>query len=318
MQNFTRQQLPRHLYAFGTGVAAGGVVGTVGWGGAQVLIPSLTANPLSLAGYTQLTATGISLTSLSTSVMTGGYKFWNSDHVNVPVALMVGIPAVLSARVGTLWAKKLSGDALALIFNSCSIVLLPTHFWIQERAKKRRQQQLIQEEDNKPPQESTTTITTKTNDPPNVVYDNTNDLLLKQSQQQQQSDYHYEKFLHFASFGLFQGILSSVMGVGGLPLSMSYLTEMTTLDHHTVQGTAMCAVIPSILTSAVSRMHAIPLVTAGVVCGGAILGGYGGAQLALALDSEQLRQLYMTSLVLFGGRSMLGAAANLRRLLFFK
>ena len=47
--------------------------------------------------------------------------------------------------------------------------------------------------------------------------------------------------------------LSAVMGVGGLPLTMSYLSLATaeeSFPHHLVQGTAMVAVVPSILASA--------------------------------------------------------------------
>jgi uncharacterized membrane protein YfcA len=294
-QRFTKQ-LPRHLYAFGVGAAAGGTIGTVGWGGAQILIPGMTWNN-PLAGYSQLAATGVSLTSLSTSTLTSGYKFFHEGQVNVPIALMVGIPSVLSARLGTLWAKKLSGDALALIFNAWSIVLIPTHFWIQDRAKRRRE--LLA---------STAAVQTT-----NYAIAETG------ADTKSVTSYNFrenpQELLQFAAFGLCQGVVSSLMGVGGLPLSMSFLTEMTNLDHHHVQGTAVCAVIPSILTSAVSRIHAIPLATAGVVCFGAVVGGYGGAQFALALDDEQLRNLYMASLVLFGGRSMVGAAANIRQLL---
>lgn len=294
MTPFT-QQIPRHLYAFGAGVAAGSTVGTVGWGGAQVLIPSLTAKVSSLAGYSQLSATGISLTSLSTSTFTSGYKFWNEGQVHVPFAMMIGLPAVFSARLGTLLARRLSGDALALIFNACSIVLIPTHFWIQDRAKHRRQQK--QQPLHHQEQEQ---HTNKKVEAMSGFYDvRENPAILFQ----------------FVSFGFFQGILSSLMGVGGLPLSMSYLTEMTNLDHHCVQGTAVCAVLPSILTSAASRVHAIPLAPAGFVCFGAIIGGYGGAKLALSLSNDQLHYLYMGSLLVFGGRSMVGALINIRRLL---
>jgi uncharacterized membrane protein YfcA len=105
------------------------------------------------------------------------------------------------------------------------------------------------------------------------------------------------------------------MGVGGLPLTMSYITEATHLPHHYVQGTACCALIPSILVSAVSRIHAIPVTTASYVALGAMAGGYGGAKLALNLTENQLRHLYMASLVIFGGRSAFDAARNLKHIL---
>ena len=284
------QQLPRHVYSFTAGLAAGGTIGAVGWGGAQVLIPALTWPHPTVAGLSQLSATGVSLTSLGFSTVTTGYQFWQDDQVQTQVAVMVGIPAVLSARAGTQWAKRLSGRRLALMFNIGSIVLIPTHFWIQERAKERRHLHQHHKE----------------------AGDSSN----SSPQQPQSYDYRDPQVLFtFASFGLLAGLSSALMGVGGLPLSMSYLTEMTDLDHHLVQGTAVCSVIPSILTSATSRLTAIPLVTAGVVCAGAAVGGVLGAKLALALDDDDLRTLYMASLVLFGGRSVYGAVQQLRHLL---
>ena len=59
-----------------------------------------------------------------------------------------------------------------------------------------------------------------------------------------------------AAFGLVSGALSALMGVGGLPLTISYLTLATPLHHHVVQGTAMCSVLPAVLASAASHLAA--------------------------------------------------------------
>jgi uncharacterized membrane protein YfcA len=99
---------------------------------------------------------------------------------------------------------------------------------------------------------------------------------------------------------------------------MSYLTETTNLPHHLVQGTAVCALVPSIFTSAISRRKAIPIGVASIVAVGAIVGGLMGAQVALNTSEERLRQLYMASLVLFGGRSIFAATGNIKTLWFKK
>jgi hypothetical protein len=53
---------------------------------------------------------------------------------------------------------------------------------------------------------------------------------------------------------------------------MSSLTEFTDLHHHVVvQGTSVGSIIPSILTSVVSRMTVIPMATAGMVSVGAVV-----------------------------------------------
>ena len=120
----------QNFYAIAVGTAAGVTSGLVGWGGAQIIIPSMLY-PSPLASYSQLSATGISLTSLSFSSCSSGYRFWVDNQVNIPLALSIGLPAVISARVGTHLAKKLSGDALELFFNGFSLLLIPTHLWVQ-------------------------------------------------------------------------------------------------------------------------------------------------------------------------------------------
>mmetsp|Transcript_47762 Transcript_47762/g.53217 ORF Transcript_47762/g.53217 Transcript_47762/m.53217 type:complete len:151 (+) Transcript_47762:376-828(+) len=120
------------------------------------------------------------------------------------------------------------------------------------------------------------------------------------------------------SFGLLLVTLSSLMGVGGLPFAMSYVTECChhsmLLNHQYVQGTAVCAVVPSVLMSALSRIRTVPLLTVGCVATGATMGSSIGAGLALQLDPVTLHQLFMGSLLLFGGRSTIGAIRNLQRL----
>jgi uncharacterized membrane protein YfcA len=273
------QTFRKPIYSFAVGVAAGTSGGLVGWGGGQIIIPSMTFPVLNLS---QLSATGISLTSLSFSSISSGYKFWRDERVHIPLALAIGLPAVVSARIGSRFASKLSGDALALIFNAMSIVLIPTHFYVQRRAFLRETCE----------GESLNT-----------------DTIGKDA-----FSLNDTRLLQHVSFGIFSGVLSSLMGVGGLPLAMSYITEATELPHHYVQGTAICALVPSIFMSAASRIHSIPVHTASFVAFGALVGGYGGAKLALQLTEEQLRTLFMASLVLFGGRSAVGAAQNIKRI----
>lgn len=290
MSLFSKFQPKRSLYAFTVGTVAGCTVGLCGWGGAQVIIPSMTLPLNGLANYSQLTATGISLSSLSVSTISTGYRFWEQDRVHLPMAFAIGFPAVLSARVGSHVAKKLSGDALALFFNGFSIILIPTHYYIQERAKKRQSLASKREKDA-----LTLDPTATSGGLLGIV--------------------PWNEVAQHASYGICSGIISALMGVGGLPLTMSYITEATQLPHHYVQGTAVCALVPSILVSAASRVHSIPFQAAVSVAVGAMVGGYGGAQVALSLTEEQLRTVYMTSLIVFGGRSVVGAARNIRNIL---
>jgi hypothetical protein len=68
------QRVKRNLYSTAVGLVAGATVGLVGWGRAQVIIPAMTL-PVSVANFLQMSATGISLTSLSVSTVSSAYTF---------------------------------------------------------------------------------------------------------------------------------------------------------------------------------------------------------------------------------------------------
>ena len=102
----------------------------------------------------------------------------------------------------------------------------------------------------------------------------------------------------------------SLVGVGGL-IAMSY-RRLHRPAAPPGAGTAVLAVAPSVLVSALSRLSVIPVVTTVAVCGGAACGASAGASVALRTSEERLRQLFMLSLVVLGGRSFVGAVGNLR------
>ena len=240
----------------------------------------------------------------------------------VPIAMSIGLPAVISARFGTVYlAQRLSSNALALFFNAFSVILIPTHFWIQQRADTRRtkqQQQQQKQQQTKPHIENaegrnSTTVNKTINNNTLSTIDDDDTMTTWFSQQKVPADVYQH-----ISFGLFLGTISSLMGVGGLPFAMSYVTEFChdsmPPNHQYVQGTAVCAVVPSVLMSALSRLRSVPLLTAGCVATGATLGSSLGAGIALQLDPVTLHHLFMGSLLLFGGRSTIGAIRNLQRI----
>jgi uncharacterized membrane protein YfcA len=312
-----------------------------------VIIPGMTHPTMAMS---QLSATGISLSSLSVSVVTSGFHFLQEDRVAVETALAIAIPSILSARLGTVLAHRLSGEALSLIFNGSSLLLIPTHFFIQERKRRRqhKQQQQGEEMESEPEPDQGGRDTSNNsiqhhnnpsppppphqqqpNGPPTPTASNNEPppkfqaTFFSSAKQQQPANHHLLRLgdenkermiLQHATYGILAGLISSLMGVGGLPLTMSYLTECTDLPHHVVQGTAPCALVPSIVTSAVSRRGAIPFRMASLVAGGAVVGGWTGSQIALQTSEEQLRQFYMMSLILFGSRSMMAAGQNVRNL----
>lgn len=281
----------RYLSAGGVGVCAGATLGLVGWGGAQVIKPSLTSP--SLIGCSPLQATATSLFSLSVAVVAGGSQFLQAGNACLPVAAALALPSVLGARWGSRVAGKLSADQLSLIFNGGSVLLLPTHYLVQHS---RRSKQL--ELEHAP------------------VSDHTRSgAECDEAAKLETAMFHIQQplaLLGHACFGYVTGVLSALMGVGGLPVVMSYLTLASPLPHHLIQGTAMCSVAPSVLTSALTHVQsgATPLRVAAAVTAGSVTGVALGAQLALSLPEQRLRELFMASLVVLGGRSFVGALRN--------
>lgn len=186
-------------------------------------------------------------------------------------------------------SKKLSQEFLALIFNGMSCLLIPTHFLVQQW----REQQ---------PKSLTQSIKHEPSELPRRSW---------------RPDIALPLMMQHGAFGAVSGVVSALMGVGGAPLTMSYLTMSTNIPHHLVQGTTMVAVLPAVLTAAVSHALAghTPLGLAAAVCCGSMVGAQVGAQVALSLTETQLRQLYMASLVLLGGRSVVAAVGNITKLL---
>ena len=119
--------------------------------------------------------------------------------------------------MGVRLAQRLSSDALSLVFNGFSVVLIPTHLLVQ-----RWKQNSAAEFD------PVCTATTGTV-PPEAM----------RAVPEGSSVLPSLTWAHaqHAIFGSGLGVLSALMGVGGLPLAVSYLTVFTACPHHLVQVT---------------------------------------------------------------------------------
>ena len=120
---------PDLMKASAVGFCAGMCVGVVGWGGAQVIIPSLM-HPAVL-GLTQMQATGSSLVSLACSAVMSGSTYLAAGSADLVIAASLAPTAVIGARFGVRLAARLSGDMHALLFNGLSVLLIPSHFAVQ-------------------------------------------------------------------------------------------------------------------------------------------------------------------------------------------
>ena len=149
-----------------------------------------------------------------------------SGNASLPVAAAVAIPSMVGARFGVRLSAKLSTDVHSLIFNGGSVLLLPTHFMVQRW----RQQQ---------DQDRTDAGVEAAGKAAGAAVD-------------------AATLIQHACFGVGAGVLSALMGVGGLPLTMSYLTMASTLPHHLIQGTSMVAVAPLAVIETVILLNPLP------------------------------------------------------------
>lgn len=269
---------PRLAHAV-VGFSGGCCVGLVGWGGSQIVVPGLT-HP-AFGSMTQVTASAVSVSSQSVAAAVQAANYLQADAVDLQVACSIALPSLLGARGGVALARRLQPEVLSLIFNGGGVLLLPINFFVQRWRQQREACVAVQ----------TASI-----------------------------EIGYGRALSTAAacaFGLGAGAVSALMGVGGGPLAVSFLSLTTELPHHLVQGTASAAVVPGMLaSSAFYAMHgSLPMATVATVTAGAVVGSTCGAQAALHMSGETLRGCYMASLVLLGGRSCVAAGRNLVRIL---
>ena len=131
----------------------------------------------------------------------------NHCSADLLLAAVIAVPSIVGARIGVRLAEKMSGELLALIFNGMSVILIPTHVFVQEYRKKN-------------PRDHVEPVAP-------LSFERARSALVDPMMYQH------------ALYGVVSGILSALMGVGGAPLTMSYLTLQTTLPHHLVQVTVL-------------------------------------------------------------------------------
>ncbi len=103
-----------------------------------------------------------------------------------------------------------------------------------------------------------------------------------------------------AALGLVTGVLSGILGIGGGLVLIPMLVLFFGFGQHAAEGTSLAVVIPTALVGA--ARHTPSGYTdwrRGALIGGAgVVGGLGGANLALALDGLALQRLFAVFLVL--------------------
>lgn len=169
-------------------------------------------------GLSHVAASATSLSALSLSAVSGAISFACEGAVDASTALAIGVPSVAGVRCGVLLARRLSNETNRLVFDVLSTLMLPTHVIIQTRRG--------------------------------------SDTEAKHFANSGEERHSMVALASHGLYGVVSGSISALMGVGGLPLAISYLTLATSMPHHLVQGTAMCSVVPGVVASALSHLTA--------------------------------------------------------------
>jgi uncharacterized protein len=82
------------------------------------------------------------------------------------------------------------------------------------------------------------------------------------------------------------GMVSAAFGIGGGVMMVPVMVLGYGLDQHAAQGTSLMVIVPTALAGVVAHHRR------GFVALGGVVGVYGGAQLALAVDGELLRRVF--------------------------
>jgi uncharacterized membrane protein YfcA len=106
--------------------------------------------------------------------------------------------------------------------------------------------------------------------------------------------------------GLFTGVLSGLMGIGGGNIMVPASTILLGLTQHQAQGVSLVVIIPTAITGAYTHwQHGnIDRRTALLVAPGATVAGWLGAELAQRLQADTLRLCFGLLLLYFALRSL--------------
>lgn len=111
-----------------------------------------------------------------------------------------------------------------------------------------------------------------------------------------------------AAIGLFAGVFSGMIGLGGGLVIIPALIFLLNLDQHTAQGTSLAIMLPPIgLMAAINyyKAGALNIKFAAIIAAAFFIGGWFGSKLALSLPEEVLRKVFAFSLLVIAIRMIM-------------
>ena len=101
--------------------------------------------------------------------------------------------------------------------------------------------------------------------------------------------------------GLFAGVLSGILGIGGGLVLIPAMIYFYGLSQHQAQGTTLALLVPpiGILAALVYyRQGYVNLTMAAFICIGFLIGGFFGAKIAVGLSNAVLRKVFGSALLI--------------------
>jgi len=259
---------------FALGIFIGLVMGLTGAGGAILAVPLLMA----LTSLPLVEAAPVALLTVASAAALGAYLAWRKSHVRYRAAGLMALIGALTAPLGLSVAVRVPNAWLSLLF-SFVLAFVGLRLWrqamgtLQEKAVDAAELQISAE----PRNERFCRLN-----------DSTGRLIWTGS-----------CTLCIAVTGAVTGFLSGLLGVGGGFFIVPALHSTTELSMSSAVGTSLMAIALTslgVVAVAVFKGHAVPVLLALPMIGGALLGICAGRSLAPYLSGAKL-QLCFASLL---------------------
>lgn len=111
------------------------------------------------------------------------------------------------------------------------------------------------------------------------------------------------KIISFVMLGLFSGIFSGIIGIGGGIIIIPILIFLFGFSQHQAQGTTLALLVPPIGFLAAYIYYKsgfVNIQAAAFICIGFFIGGLMGSKIAVGLPSEVLQKIFGGVLLIIG------------------